>query len=472
MRTITRLAFLLIFVISSLNSSGWRKDGNTIYLDKGDYIWDVSYSLLGDGNKWQLLWDLRVDTTIDSPIQAYPNMKFILNDSIFHETRLIYVDTLHVIYDTTLRLNPNEVTVRYIVTEEKNITVFFDRFLEILIALIPFLIPLLISKFVKDDDLKKWLLPVAIFAAFAFFIFWMIGTAKFLFSYPDQQRTITTTEHVHKEGSPTKNDSVYLNLTQKTLNPLDSIIKHIPSDSLIINNIINIPDSIYASSAGNQFQVDTVYILNGNDCLKICDDDINLPDSPGWFKKIAKPGSFIIEIIITLFGLVITIIIFKIYQNGKVNVRFEFEVKARILKQILKIESIIRANRFTDKENEDKESGMKDDKLQKWDGINIPDDQLQLRNSFELLKEIEELTETEGCLVFSSNKFNSLKKEIYKHKINLIKIFKLLEQVKEFKEGGKEKEIHKLLKRRYSELSISLNKIKAIVIGKKYNAKD
>jgi len=83
MKTKMKLLFFILFLLISTNIFAWRIENNILFLEKNDNVWEVTYCLCGDGNKWKILWEKRIDKTIKSPYHAYPNMAFNLNDSLF-----------------------------------------------------------------------------------------------------------------------------------------------------------------------------------------------------------------------------------------------------------------------------------------------------------------------------------------------------------------------------------------------------
>ncbi|MCU4158425.1 hypothetical protein J1N10_20805 [Carboxylicivirga sp. A043] len=76
------LVILLLLTIT-VQARAWRIEGEMLYLEKGDNIWQVAYSLTGDGGNWKELWATRVDTSVINPFHAYPNMKFKLKSGLF-----------------------------------------------------------------------------------------------------------------------------------------------------------------------------------------------------------------------------------------------------------------------------------------------------------------------------------------------------------------------------------------------------
>jgi hypothetical protein len=80
-----KLKTLIILFLLTLTSQAWawRIEGEMLYLEKGDNIWQVAYSLTGDGGNWRELWATRIDTTVTNPFHAYPNMKFKLKSGLF-----------------------------------------------------------------------------------------------------------------------------------------------------------------------------------------------------------------------------------------------------------------------------------------------------------------------------------------------------------------------------------------------------
>lgn len=74
---------ILVLITFSTQVWAWRIEGEILYLEKGDNIWQVAYSLTGDGKNWKELWDTRVDTLITNPFHAYPNMEFKLKSGLF-----------------------------------------------------------------------------------------------------------------------------------------------------------------------------------------------------------------------------------------------------------------------------------------------------------------------------------------------------------------------------------------------------
>lgn len=86
MRILQKIFLGLLLLCLSQNSSAWRIENDRLYLDYGDTMWDISYNLFGDGNKWNDLWKCRVDKSFDDPRKAYPNMEFILKDSFTQST--------------------------------------------------------------------------------------------------------------------------------------------------------------------------------------------------------------------------------------------------------------------------------------------------------------------------------------------------------------------------------------------------
>jgi hypothetical protein len=74
---------LIILLLITTPTWGWRIERNILSLDKGDNLWQIAYSLSGDGNNWKKLWASRIDSHITNPHNAYPNMKFRLDTLIF-----------------------------------------------------------------------------------------------------------------------------------------------------------------------------------------------------------------------------------------------------------------------------------------------------------------------------------------------------------------------------------------------------
>lgn len=80
-----KIKSLIIFVLLTLSTHAWawRIEGEILYLEKGDNIWQVAYCLTGDGKNWRELWDTRIDTLITNPFHSYPNMEFKLKSELF-----------------------------------------------------------------------------------------------------------------------------------------------------------------------------------------------------------------------------------------------------------------------------------------------------------------------------------------------------------------------------------------------------
>jgi len=160
---IIKLKSLILLLLLTMTTQvwAWRIEGSFLYLEKGDNIWQVAYSLTGDGKNWKELWATRVDTSITNPFHAYPNMKFKLKSELFKWDNS-KVNSIQSVYANSQLLNTENSTEPLEADDNKILGLDYRLariLIPVLVTLLVFLLGLLInwikSKYERITELKS-----------------------------------------------------------------------------------------------------------------------------------------------------------------------------------------------------------------------------------------------------------------------------------------------------------------------------
>ncbi|MEX0811664.1 MAG: hypothetical protein WD048_05560 [Chitinophagales bacterium] len=128
-----RITIIFFVLLLSSKAFAFRIDGEILYLDKDENISQVAYSLYGNPTMWKSLWESRIDTSIKFPEFAYPNMAFILEDSIFpgiakSDTLFFNMNNSHKLFLPIDSINRNINDIRNVIVEKNESDTGWNRF--------------------------------------------------------------------------------------------------------------------------------------------------------------------------------------------------------------------------------------------------------------------------------------------------------------------------------------------------------